>query len=51
MYVRIDDGAVEGGLRLDGYVDARRFPPERVAAFIQEPRACWPSGAFACRLS
>lgn len=39
MYVRMDDGAVEGVLRLDGYVDARRFPPEQIAAFIQERAA------------
>jgi len=36
MYVRLDDGAVDGVLKLDGYVDARRFTPEQVAAFIQE---------------
>lgn len=36
MYVRMDDGAVEGVLALDGYVDARKYSPEQVAAFIQE---------------
>jgi len=36
MYVRMDDGVVEGVLRLDGYVDARRFTPEQVAGFIRE---------------
>lgn len=39
MYVRMDDGAVEGVLRLDGYVDARKFSPEQLAAFIQERSA------------
>ncbi len=36
MYVRMDDGAVEGVLRLDGYVDARRFTPDQIAGFILE---------------
>lgn len=36
MYVRMDDGVVEGVLKLDGYVDARRYKPEQVATFIQE---------------
>lgn len=36
MYVRIDDGAVEGVLNLDGYADARRFTPQQIASFIQE---------------
>lgn len=42
MYVRLDDGAVEGVLRLDGYVDARRFTPEQIAGFIQERVALLP---------
>lgn len=39
MYIRMDDGVVEGVLRLDGYVDARRFTPEQVAEFIQQRAA------------
>lgn len=36
MFVRTDDGAVEGVFATDGYVDARRFTPEVLARFIQE---------------
>ncbi|MBU8542967.1 TIR domain-containing protein [Roseomonas sp. ROY-5-3] len=34
MLVRLDDGEVEGILKVDGYVDARRFGPEKIAEFI-----------------
>lgn len=36
MYVRIDDGAVEGVFPHDGYIDARRFSPAQIAGFIAE---------------
>lgn len=36
MYIRLDDGAVGGVLRLDGYVDARNFAPNQIAHFIIE---------------
>ncbi|PZQ88714.1 MAG: hypothetical protein DI534_11205 [Leifsonia xyli] len=36
MYVRTDDGAVDGILKTDGYVDARRFSPAQIADFICE---------------
>nr|CAD31549.1 HYPOTHETICAL PROTEIN [Mesorhizobium japonicum R7A] len=36
MYVRVDDGAVDGVFRTDGYVDARRFNPAEIAQFITE---------------
>lgn len=36
MYVRIDDGAVDGVFNTDGYVDARRFSPAEIARFITE---------------
>lgn len=36
MFVRTDDGVVEGVFATDGYVDARRFTPEVLARFIQE---------------
>lgn len=36
MFVRMDDGDVEGIFRGDGYIDARRFDPGRVAHFISE---------------
>lgn len=35
MYVRMDDGNVPGIMKLDGYVDARRFRPDEIAGFIQ----------------
>lgn len=36
MFVRVDDGAVDGVFRTDGYVDARRFAPDQIAQFIAE---------------
>ncbi len=36
MFVRVDDGAVDGVFRTDGYVDARRFSPAQIAQFIAE---------------
>jgi hypothetical protein len=36
MFVRTDDGAVEGVFNIDGYVDARRFSPDKIALFIRE---------------
>jgi len=36
MFVRTDDGEVEGVFKTDGYVDARRFGPDRIAEFICE---------------
>jgi len=36
MFIRTDDGAVEGVFATDGYVDARRFNPEMIAGFIKE---------------
>jgi hypothetical protein len=36
MFVRTDDGAVDGVFKTDGYVDARRFSPAQIAQFICE---------------
>lgn len=36
MYVRMDDGDVEGIFPHDGYIDAQRFSPAQIAAFIAE---------------
>lgn len=36
MFVRTDDGAVDGVFRTDGYVDARQHDPARIASFICE---------------
>lgn len=36
MFVRFDDAPVEGALSIDGYVDARAHPPEKVAEFIRQ---------------
>ena len=36
MYIRMDDGAVEGVLETDGYLDARQYDPEDVAQFIHQ---------------
>ena len=36
MFVRTDDGSVDGVFRTDGYVDARRFDAAELASFIHE---------------
>ncbi len=36
MFVRTDEGAVEGIFKTDGYVDARKFAPAKIAEFICE---------------
>lgn len=36
MFVRLDDGEVEGVFKTDGYVDARKFSPHDVARFVEE---------------
>lgn len=36
MYVRMDSGEVEGVFPHDGYIDARRFSPAQIAAFVAE---------------
>ena len=36
MYIKVDDGSVEGVQQTDGYVDLRRFSPAKVAEFICE---------------
>lgn len=36
MFVRTDDGAVEGVFATDGYVDAERHAPDALARFISE---------------
>ncbi|MER8809553.1 toll/interleukin-1 receptor domain-containing protein [Mesorhizobium australicum] len=42
MYVRVDDGGVDGVFRTDGYVDARRFNPAEITQFITERLALIP---------
>ena len=36
MYIKMDDGPVEGVFETDGYIDARKFSPEQIAGFILE---------------
>ena len=36
MYVRMDDGPVEGVLDIDGFVDCRQYEPAEIASFIQQ---------------
>ncbi len=36
MFVRTDDGVVDGVFKTDGYVDARKFSPSKIAEFICE---------------
>jgi hypothetical protein len=36
MFIRTDDGSVDGVFKTDGYVDARRFCPADLAGFIHE---------------
>lgn len=34
MFIRTDDGSVEGVFKTDGYVDARQYEPAKIAEFI-----------------
>ncbi|MCW3491537.1 TIR domain-containing protein [Dethiobacter alkaliphilus] len=36
MYIRLDDGPVNGVLKLDGYVNGLKFSPQELAEFIYE---------------
>lgn len=36
MFVRMDDGPVDGIFKTDGYIDGRKFSPLEIARFIQE---------------
>ena len=36
MFIRTDDGNVDGVFATDGYVDARKFAPAKIAEFIHE---------------
>ena len=36
MYIKMDDGKVEGVLRSDGYIDGNSYTPKEVAQFIKE---------------
>ncbi|HHL4080383.1 TIR domain-containing protein [Burkholderia sp. A2] len=36
MFVKMDDGSVDGVFKTDGYVDSQRFGPQEIAHFIQE---------------
>jgi hypothetical protein len=36
MFVRMDDGPVDGVFKTDGYVDGRKYSPDHIAKFIQE---------------
>ena len=36
MFVRTDDGEVEGVFKTDGYIDARNFNASELASFIHE---------------
>jgi hypothetical protein len=36
MFVRTDDGFVDGVFKTDGYIDARKFSPAQIAKFISE---------------
>jgi hypothetical protein len=45
MFVRCDDGHVEGVFSTDGYVDAKQHQPEAVASFIVERLGTMEDGA------
>lgn len=36
MFIRMDDGLVDGVFSTDGYIDGRKFRPSQIAQFIQE---------------
>ncbi|MGE8565260.1 MULTISPECIES: toll/interleukin-1 receptor domain-containing protein [Achromobacter] len=36
MFVKMDDGSVDGVFKTDGYVDGQRFSPQEIARFVEE---------------
>lgn len=36
MYIRLDDGQVDGIFKTDGYVDGTKFTPKELSRFINE---------------
>ncbi len=36
MYIKLDDGHVDGVLKIDGYIDGNKFSPQEIANFINE---------------
>jgi hypothetical protein len=36
MFVKMDDGIVDGIFKTDGYIDGRKYQPKDIARFIQE---------------
>ena len=36
MFIRMDDGEVDGIFKTDGYIDATKHIPEEIANFIVE---------------
>jgi len=36
MFIKTDDGSVDGVFRTDGFIDSRRFGPSQIAGFILE---------------
>jgi len=46
MYIKMDDGDVEGVFRSDGYIDGKRHTPKDVAKFIRERIEFCPNNAL-----
>jgi hypothetical protein len=36
MYIKMDDGQVEGVFKTDGFIDGRNYAPAEVARFINQ---------------
>jgi hypothetical protein len=36
MYVRMDDGKVDGVFKTDGYIDGRTHSPKEIAKYIKQ---------------
>ena len=36
MFVKLDEGDIQGVLKTDGYIDGQRYSPQEIARFIQE---------------
>jgi hypothetical protein len=36
MFVKVDDGKVDGVFKTDGYIDLKKFAPDEIAHFIQQ---------------
>ncbi len=48
MFIKMDEGCVDGVFKTDGYIDGRTHPPSEVASFIQERVSLLPEQSAVC---